>query len=139
MRKPEQKLYDQLKKHAPPTAWLQRVENLVGEGMPDVHVSGPESECWIELKFAKRPKRATTRLLGNQGLRPSQINWHLKAGTKAMCTYILILDDLGMLYLIDGRQAANINEWPQGECRKRSLAADNWDSIYKVLMSWEGE
>ena len=138
MRKPEQQLYDAMKRNAPSTAWLQRIENLLVEGMPDVHVSGPESECWVELKSVKRPKRIPTPLLGSQGLRPTQINWHLKAGTKIICSYILIRDDKNELFLICGRLAASLNEMRLDEVRRHSLA-NTWDGIYKVLMSWEGE
>lgn len=139
MRKPEQKVYDTMKKNAPTTAWLQRVENIVGEGMPDVYVSGPESRCWVELKAAKQPVRGTTRLLGAKGLRQSQINWHLKAQTKNIRTYILIRDDAGNLYLIDGKHAASVNEWSiytmghldYSDCKR------TWDDIFKELMGYE--
>lgn len=136
MRKKEQRLWDMMKRRAPKTAWLQRVENIVAEGMPDVHVSGPESECWVELKAVTLPRRETTRVLGTEGLRPSQINWHLKAGTKSIRSYILIRDDVGMLYLIEGRHAASVNEWPMAKLEERNIGW-GWDNIYQELMGWE--
>ena len=135
MRKKEQKLWDVMKRKAPKTAWLQRVENIVAEGMPDVHVSGPESECWVELKAVTLPKRASTRVLGSEGLRPSQINWHLKAGTKAITSYILIRDNEGGLYLVSGRHAASINELALDSLVNRSLS-HQWDEIFKLIMGW---
>jgi hypothetical protein len=138
MRKPEQKLWDVMKRVAPKTAWLQRVENIVAEGMPDVYVAGPETECWVELKAVTRPKRSTTRLLGNEGLRPSQINWHLKAATKSIASYILIRDDEKNLYLIEGKHAASINEWSLYTMEHLEIPK-TWDSIFKALMNYEGE
>ncbi len=135
MRKPEQKLYDKMRKNAPNTSWLQRIENIVAEGMPDVHVSGPESECWVELKAVNRPKRETTRLLGTEGLRPSQVNWHLKAGTKRMTTFILITDDEGNLWLVEGKHAASINEWTMYTFDHLDVPR-TWDGIFKTIMGW---
>jgi hypothetical protein len=135
VRKPEQRLYDAMKKAAPKEAWLQRVENIVAEGMPDVHVSGPSSECWVELKSVHRPKRPTTRLLGSEGLRPSQVNWHLKAATKAITSWILIQDDAGTKYLVEGCHAGKINELTEADLQLLSRA-DTWPEIHAALMEW---
>jgi hypothetical protein len=89
VRKAEQKVWDAMKraqKRIAPKLWMQRVENLVGDGMPDVYVEGP----WIELKAAKLPKRLTTRLQYSEGVRQSQVNWHLKAETRGVISYILV-------------------------------------------------
>ena len=40
MRKAEQKVWDAMKRNAPKGIWMQRVENLAGDGMPDVYVEG---------------------------------------------------------------------------------------------------
>ena len=63
MRKAEQKVWDTMKRKAPKELWLQRIENIVGDGMTDVHSSHTTGrEKWIELKAGKLPKRTTTPL-----------------------------------------------------------------------------
>jgi len=123
-----------MKRHKPTPVWLQRIENLVAEGMPDVHVSGPESECWVELKYALRPKRESTRFLGSRGLRPGQINWHLKAATKAIVTYVLIKDNHGAFYLVPGSLARYLNDMPREEILHETIASD-WPEIFTELMN----
>lgn len=136
MRKPEQQVYDRMKKNRPYTLWLQRVENLVSEGMPDVHYASPVNSGWVELKAAKKPKRVTSKLLGSKGLRQSQINWFLKAQTKCLVTFILIQDSEGELYLIHGQEAATVNDCSVERLRELRLASD-WDNIFKIIMEWE--
>lgn len=134
MRKKEQNLWDTFKRNAPTTFWLQRVENGVGEGMPDLYVSsGIGSPCWVELKYAEVPKRMTTPLLGVHGMRVSQIGWHKKALTKKIRSYILVKDSKGQLYLINGWLADKINDMPAKELRGCSLAADTWPTIFTEL------
>lgn len=127
----EQRLWDTMRKAAPTGFWLQRVENVVGDGMPDVYCV-ETGACWVELKAPARPKRASTRFLGDEGLRPSQINWHLKAASKNQRTYVLIRDDKRELFLIEGKFATDMNDWPIDVMREASLA-DNWEAIFEVL------
>ena len=59
MRLKEQRLWDAMRKAAPKGVWLQRVENIVVDGMPDVYAVETEGgACWVELKAPVRPKRA---------------------------------------------------------------------------------
>lgn len=129
MRKAEQRLWDTMRHRAPRGLWLQRVENLVAEGMPDVYVAGP----WVELKAPHRPVRATTPLLGaKEGLRASQVAWHTKAAAVGIRSFILIRDDSGRLYLIPGAAATEVNGWTAAECDRESVA-NHWDGIWEVL------
>lgn len=132
MRLKEQRLWDSFKSNAPKDWWLQRVENVVLEGMPDVYVTLPgDRTCWIELKAPIRPKRNSTRLLGTDGLRPSQINWHLKAATKAKPTYILVRDDQLALYLIPGELAKEANDLTLSQLEDHAI--DDWHHLINVL------
>ena len=138
MRKSEQKLWDAMKraakKHAP-RAWMQRVENLAGDGMPDVHASHDAIESWVELKAAKMPKRATTKLQMSEGLRASQINWHMKAQTKGLRTFILVRVE-GMErhpLLINGCWASAFNDYTYADARAAAVAC-GWDEIFAELM-----
>lgn len=132
MRKQEQRLWDNMRRHAPKGVWMQRVENLVGEGMPDVWVA---PAAWVELKAPHLPKRSTTPLLGkDEGLRPAQINWHLKAAKSGVTSYVLIRDDQQNLYLLAGAHAAAMNSWPAEFVAEMSLAR-TWNGIWGVLLS----
>ena len=77
MRKREQLLWDAMRRHFPSNAWLQRVENVAGEGMPDVYMGG--NGKWIELKAVARiPINRHAAVLKKDGMRQSQINWHIR-------------------------------------------------------------
>ena len=127
MRQKEQRLWDCLKRHAPSELGLQRVENLVGDGMPDVYSDG--TGCWVELKAPTRPKRASTPLLGeSEGLRVSQKNWIQIAVAHGRKVFVLIRDDGGELFLIPGKFAATVNQMTSAELRCSSRA-DDWQEI----------
>ena len=131
MRKKEQKLWDTFARHAPAALDLQRVENLVGAGMPDVYVGG--TGCWVELKAPNVPARETTRLLGTEGLNVDQINWHLKAARSGRVnTFVLVRDSSSRLYLVPGNFAATMNDLPADELDSYSLAS-TWERIIEVL------
>lgn len=133
MRLKEQKVWDTMRTKAPRSLWLQRVENLVGEGIPDVHsVASGGHLSWIELKAAILPKRPTSKLLGTDGLRQSQINWHVKAASKGAPAYILIRDNKGALYFLHCTWAKMINDMTAGELREKSIAA-TWEEIFNEL------
>jgi len=136
MRKSEQRLWDSFKRNAPAWLWLQRVENLVGEGMPDVYVGA--SGKWVELKApGSTPVRGTTPLLGSGGMRPSQIAWHAKAAETSAATrsYILIRTPEMELLLIPGREAGVVNLMSLGELRERSVikADPSWEAVVEKL------
>lgn len=134
MRKAEQRLWDTMKKHAQRhEVVLERVENVVADGMPDVHVMAKGGHLtWVELKAPHRPKRPTTRLLGAEGLRPAQINWHLRAAALEVQTWILIRDDTGALLLVAGRHAGEINDWPFDKVQFYAHA-QTWETIFGAL------
>lgn len=132
MRKAEQRVWDTMKRNAPNDVWMERVENVVGEGMPDIWMASDQWHCWVELKAARLPVRPTTRVLGREGLRPSQVNWHLKAAVRGLPVYTLIRDNLQNLYLVSCEHADEINEMPLARLQEVSLAG-SWEEIFKVL------
>ena len=134
MRLKEQRLWDSMKKAMPRHLWPQRIENVVGDGIPDVLVMAPRDvTSWVELKAPIRPKRARTPLLGaKEGLRQSQINWHLKAATKNAATYILIRDDHKAIFMIPGRYADEVNNMAIHELGILSVAS-NWKEVAEAI------
>ena len=135
MRKAEQKVWDAMRRAAPPEAWLQRVENLVADGMPDVYCAGGRREAWVELKAARLPKRATTRLQMGEGVRQSQVNWHLKATSKGVQSFILIRveERRSEPLLIVGWLAQLVNDFTYDEAREAALAI-GWRGIFNLLL-----
>lgn len=133
MRKKEQLLWDAMKRNLPESLWMQRIENLVGDGMPDVYIG--RTGKWVELKAPSRiPVRRQTPLLGKEGLRLSQVNWFLKHNTmpEAPNAYILIRTVERELLLIPGDAAEEVNQLSLSELRKIN-AADSWEKIKEAL------
>lgn len=93
---------------------IERVENAVGAGMPDVNLCFDGTECWVELKTAPGwgKKRPTFRVY--RGLEPAQINWHLsqhRAGGKS-----LLIAQIGKeVFAVDGKEAADFNDYSRDQ------------------------
>ncbi len=136
MRLKEQKLWDSMRAAQPKGRglWMQRIENSVGEGIPDVLVMGRQGAvCWVELKAPVRPKRETTAFLGvKQGVRISQENWHVKAHSLEQKSYVLIRDDHNKLYLVDNSHVASLNSAVRSVVEHWSLASD-WKSVFNTI------
>ena len=134
MRTAEQQLWDTMKRNAPADFWLQRIENGVAVGMPDVFAAAKDAtwQHWIELKAPKRPARATTKLLAKYGVSQNQINWHLKAAIYEISSWILIRDSVGALFLIPGKHAWACNDWDAVDMATNSFA-DTWPRIFEAL------
>jgi hypothetical protein len=133
MRKKEQRLYDTMKSHCPSDIWLQRIENMVSVGIPDLtHLVEGGVTGWIELKSVTTPKRANTRLMGDEGLNKDQINWHLKYTSMGGDSWVLIRDSGQRLFMLHGKHAAKMNDWCVEEVRQNS-AAHSWEGVFNVL------
>jgi hypothetical protein len=131
MRLKEQKLWDRFKAHAGKELDLERVENLVGDGMPDVYSVG--TGVWVELKAPIVPKRANTPLLGEkEGLRVSQKNWIRNAVNRGRAVFILIRDSESELYLVPGQYCSVINAMSRESIREASVARDWLGIIWEI-------
>ena len=51
--------------------WIERIENKVNNGTPDIYFRARATSGWIELKYDNNP-RPSSRL----GLRKEQVVWH---------------------------------------------------------------
>jgi len=133
MRLPEQRLWDTMRGNKPRGFVLERVENIVGDGMPDVYVQAPAVATWVELKAPNPPKRESTRVLGDEGLRQSQKNWHVRASRLALPTWILIRERRTMrMWLMSGQHADVINSLTAAEL-DAGASAKSWPEIFEVL------
>ncbi len=88
---------------------VDRIENGVGFGTPDVNFCGNGVECWIEMKSPIEPVRLSTPLFGsNHKVSQDQKNWmkrQIDAGGR--CWFLIGTDKRWML--IHGRHADHIN------------------------------
>lgn len=137
MRLPEQKLWDAFRTRAVPykdALWLERIENMVGEGTPDVRSASQRKECWVELKAPRAPRRSTTPFLGDEGLRQSQMNWHRRAAFFGMSAYTLMRarNDHDKIALVHCSRSDELNAMAWVEIRVVALALD-WEEIFEVL------
>lgn len=134
MRLAEQKLWDRIKNNAPSGTWLQRIENLVFNGMPDAYIADKDHESmWFELKWCKKPVRRTSCLIHSKDMRIEQKNWHVKAATMGVKSYIIIGSDDKSVYIIPGALAYTVHEMDMimlEEYRTTSWP-DFWRKIYE--------
>lgn len=105
--------YKTFKNNCPdPLDRLDRIENMIGVGNPDINYCIDGFEGWIELKSPTEPKRATTPLFGsNHKLSIDQRNWFLRQNNAGGRAFILIATDKRWM-LIEGRYADFINKLP---------------------------
>lgn len=88
---------------------VNRVENVLLPGMPDINYCSGGREGWIETKAPKEPKRDDTPLFGsNHKISQDQMNWHLDQTQNGGRSFIYIQTDKRRM-LISGRLADKIN------------------------------
>lgn len=102
--------YKRLKANWPePRDRIDRVENLVVFGMPDINMCVGGIEFWVEQKSPKEPKRSSTTLFGsNHKLSIEQKNWFLRQKNARGRSFILICSDKRWM-LIEGKFADDVN------------------------------
>lgn len=110
----ESGLYQRIRRQiiaAFPLARIDRVENGLVDGMPDVNACMAGKDIWMELKHLEKwPARATTPVLGRRGLRPEQINWHIRQHAAGGISFIVM--GVGHeTWITDNKYARDINDW----------------------------
>jgi hypothetical protein len=107
----ERNAYTLFRKHfIQPLDRIDRIENLIGEGTPDLNMCLNGIELWIEFKQPVEPKRSDTPLFGsNHRLTQGQKNWIKRQVNAKGRVYLLIATNKRWL-LIHGRYADMIND-----------------------------
>lgn len=139
MRLPEQRLWDAMRTNSPRDIKLQRVENGLDAGMPDVIAihRGSGLVTWVELKAQREyPKRSGTPVLNQQhGLNISQRNW-LRDWTFARGRAFTLIGVGGGrgrdLFLVPGADADRVNQLDTFSIR---IYAVDWIMVFKRLSS----
>ncbi len=120
-RRPEQRLWDRLRKAAAGRVYTERIENLVGVGRPDVDTLVKGSFIPIELKYvAQWPTRTTSKVLGKDGLSQAQKNWHLNWRNWGGISLIVVgVGD--EVFVFSGATADHVNEYNTAEFRSAAM------------------
>lgn len=134
-RRPEQRLWDRLRKAAAGKVHTERIENLVGVGRPDVDTLVAGSFVPVELKQVEGwPVRAGTKVLGREGLSQVQKNWHLTwrnwGGTS------LIVVGVGEeVFVFSGERADEINDYNTNQFQNSSICS-GLHAVVALLVSF---
>ena len=131
MRKTEQRLWDRMRQHlAPRGILMERVENAVGEGTPDVTVLVNGYVTPTELKAVNAPPaRPTTRLIpSGDGLSIEQRNWHLAWQQHGGQSLIVVGCGRTIIFGVEGKFADDINSWSL-ETMARFAVAASWSEL----------
>ena len=125
----ESGLYQRLRKRiltAFPTARIDRVENGLVDGMPDVSLCINGKDVWMELKYVEDwPARDTTQVLGRRGLRPEQINWHIRQHVAGGVSLIVV--GVGReTRVTDNQDVREINSWTRLDWMEESMTLDDF-------------
>ena len=122
--------------------FVQRVENIVGSGVPDVllHSRATGAEAWVELKFRRiRPKRVGTPIFtSDAGLRPEQKAWIYERALAGVNVWILGQCE-HEVYLIHGRHARELETMDEdvlfNNCGWVTEArGTNWAKLLEVIV-----
>lgn len=133
MRKPEQKLYDAMKRNLPAFTKVRRVENPMDPGTPDVRlIYILKFERWVELKQTKRPKRPTTPLMARTDFQQEQPAWHIEHNADGLTSFILIRDDMGELYVVPGKHIELIYTIPHVDLH-RMFSVPDWPTAFIMM------
>lgn len=133
MRKNEQRLWDRMRKAKPPDVRLERIENGVGIGTPDISCLANGFPSWVELKAQPvAPKRTTTPVLGEHGgLSIGQKNWHLDWFRNGGNSFILVAVGTTQ-FLFPGHYCDVVNIMTMQDFNNMTLARD-WDEVFERL------
>jgi hypothetical protein len=120
-RRPEQRLWDRLRKVAAGRLHTERIENLVGAGRPDLDTLVGGSFMPIELKQIDGwPARPATRVLGDSGLSRVQKNWHLNWRNWGGQS-LIVVGVADEVFTFNGATADHVNEYNTAQFRAAAM------------------
>lgn len=135
-RAPEARLWQRMKANLEKyPVHLERIENIVGVGMPDVLSICDGLIAWVELKaVVSLPARSTTKILsGTKRLSQDQKNWHMNWHKNGGQSYILIGVGSRDFWFFDGRCADFINDWNFSDMALSCYTESNWETVACLL------
>lgn len=119
---------------------IERIENAIGSGNPDVNYLLLDVEGWIELKDAESPKRDSSIIFTRGTIRDSQHIWHERRAQTKYRHHFFLLRSGQNVYLIHGRHHDRIEGQTHDTLIKLSLwfgklPKVNWESLFYELQS----
>jgi hypothetical protein len=113
VRKQEQKLWDRMRHSLKDQVYLERIENVVNPGRPDVDVLWNGIVLPVELKALENfPLRPTTPVLGGKGLNQNQLNWWLNWRRWGGSGFIVV-GIAGELFAVPAKFSDDVNGFNQ--------------------------
>ena len=99
---PEAQFWNTLKKNLPKNWFVNRIENRIGGGVPDVYICIDGKSFWLELKVTKSHRVSVS---------PHQIAWHYSLSqSKGESFFLLKALSSSTLYLFDGVHGRGLAE-----------------------------
>jgi len=108
MRKPEQKVWDEISRCKPYGVRLERIENGLGSGTADIYLLSRGINVWFETKFLPAPLRSNTPIIKQSTFEKDQPKWHMSIAVNGGLSYVVAKDSLGQWYLIPGRDIPKV-------------------------------
>jgi len=144
MKGGEARLWQRMRPGVEPFAFAQRIENMVGEGVPDLVLhSRLSGDCaFVELKYRPElPARADTPIFkGAYGLRPEQVAWlYERSMAGANCW---ILGQCGKeLWLVHGRYSRELGTLSRKMLEDRCewcvpAYATDWEKVCRAIFGY---
>lgn len=130
MRFKEQRLWDRFRKHCGTghEINLERIENGVSAGMPDVVSCAGGRVCFVEMKSQDHaPKLRDTPVLGREGFSQVQMNWAMNWRRHGGTVYGLVSIER-LHYLIPGEHIDRVNWWRMCDYPLLAVAQD-WETV----------
>lgn len=143
MKKPEGRLWQRMRPGIAPFAFAQRIENVVGEGVPDVVLhSRTNGRCaFVELKCRPiAPVRSSTPIFkGDYGLNPDQIAWIYERASAGAAIFILgqCADELWLVHGQFSRELATYSREMLNHCCvwRGSARGTDWEKVVFVIFN----
>ena len=110
----------------PPKSYAQRIENISGGGVPDVHCMLDGLPFWLELKVANKKRVKYS---------PHQIAWHTAYAARGGLSFFLISTlSSKQIHVIEGRDAMRMAQEPSFEGLGRSFAGKGevWAALGEI-------
>jgi hypothetical protein len=132
----ENRLWGWLRKaDGTPRLMMERVENAITSGTPDVTGCFEGSHFWIELKSAPRPKRPTTPV--RFPTRTAQVEWHedwWKAGCSCWWLVQVGHGHSRAIYMLPGHMGAKLHEgMTEVDLASASVLRSSKPTVFEVL------
>ena len=101
-QQPEAQFWSTLKRNLPNTWFVNRIENRIGGGVPDVYICINGKSIWLELKVTKSHRISIS---------PNQIAWHYSYyQSKGVSFFLVKALPSSTLFLFEGVHGRGLSE-----------------------------